>query len=198
MKLVALPVFLTLFLVAALAMNFSSAVFLYLLLNFLIWFIIFWSYKPCKEELELWPPSLPSCGDENAESSWDVAGDTYVNIKGENAESSWDVAGDTYVNSKGENAESSWDVAGDNYVNVKGEDGINEKAQDNSNGIDNDDEKHSCSDGCNYEDDNSNGSAAEIGWQDVDEQFDENLEKRIEEFIAKVNNGWRKEKLRDK
>ncbi|KAJ6409966.1 hypothetical protein OIU84_009456 [Salix udensis] len=136
-------------------------------------------YKPCKEELELWPPSLPSCGDENAESSWDVFGDTYVNIKGENAESSWDVAGDT-------------------YVNVKGENGNNEKAQDSSNGIDNGDEKHSCSDGCNEDDNSSTGSAAEIGWQDVDDQFDENLEKRIEEFIAKVNSGWRKEKLRDK
>ncbi|KAJ6310896.1 hypothetical protein OIU76_015587 [Salix suchowensis] len=141
MKLVALPVFLTLFLVAALAINFSSAVFLYLLLNFLIWVVIFWSYKPCKEELELWPPSLPSCGE------------AYVNIMGENENS--------------ENAESSWDVAGDTYVNVK-------------------------------DDNSSTGSAAEIGWQDVDEQFDENLEKRIEEFIAKVNNGWRKEKLRDK
>ncbi|KAJ6346235.1 hypothetical protein OIU78_008799 [Salix suchowensis] len=172
MKLVALPVFLTLFLVAALAINFSSAVFLYLLLNFLIWVVIFWSYKPCKEELELWPPSLPSCGE------------AYVNIMGENENS--------------ENAESSWDVAGHTYVNVKGENGNNEKAQDSSNGIDNGDEKHSCSDGCNEDDNSSTGSAAEIGWQDVDDQFDENLEKRIEEFIAKVNNGWRKEKLRDK
>ncbi|KAF9676194.1 hypothetical protein SADUNF_Sadunf09G0112900 [Salix dunnii] len=193
MKLVALPVFLIFFLVAALAMNFSSTVFLYLLLNFLIWVIIFWSYKPCKEELELWPPLLPSCGDAN------------VNIKGENE-------------SNFENAESSCDVAGDTYVNIKGENGNNEKARDNSNGVDNDDEKHSCSDGCNEddnsngvdnddekhscsdgcnEDDNSNGSAAEIGWQDVDEQFDENLKKRIDDFIAKVNYGWRKEMSRD-
>ncbi|KAB5541619.1 hypothetical protein DKX38_014593 [Salix brachista] len=168
MKLVALPVFLTLFLAAALAMNFSSAVFLYLLLNFLIWVIIFWSYKPCKEELEQWLSSLPSCGE------------AYVNIKGENESN--------------ENAESSWDGAGDTYVNVKGENGNNEKAQDSSNGIDNGDEKHSCSDGCNEDDNSSTGSAAEIGWQDVDEQFDENLEKRIEEFIAKV----RKEMSRDK
>ncbi|KAJ6692928.1 TRANSMEMBRANE PROTEIN [Salix purpurea] len=92
----------------------------------------------------------------------------------------------------------SWDVAGGTYVNVKGENGINEKAQDSSNGVDNGDEKPSCSDGCNEDDNSSTGSAAEIGWQDVDDQFDENLEKRIEEFIAKVNNGWRKEKLRDK
>ena len=170
MKLVALPVFLIFFLVAALAMNFSSAVFLYLLLNFLIWVIIFWSYKPCKEELELWPPLLPSCGDAS------------VNSKGENESN--------------ENAESSCDVAGDTYVDIKGENGNNDKAQDNSNDVDNDDEKHSCSDGCN-EDDNSNGSAAEIGWQDVDEQSDENLKKRIEDFIAKVNYGWRKEMSRD-
>ena len=169
MKLVALPVFLTSFLAAALVVNFSSAVLLYLLFNFLIVVIIFWSYKPCKEELdEFWPPLLSSCGD------------AYVKSKGENESN--------------ENAEPSCDVAGDICVNIKGENDNNEKAQDNDNGngIDNDDEKHSCSDGCN-EDDINNGSAAEIGWQDVDE----NLEKRIEDFIAKVNNGWREEMLRD-
>ena len=163
MKLVALPVFLTFFLAAALVVNFSSAVLLYLLFNFLIVVIIFWSYKPCKEELdELLPLLLSSCGDAN------------------------------------ENAEPSCDVAGDICVTIKGENDNNEKAQDNDNGngIDNDDEKHSCSDGCN-EDDNNNGSAAEIGWQDVDEEIDEDLEKRIEDFIAKVNYGWREEMLRD-
>jgi hypothetical protein len=167
MKLVALPVFLTFFLAAALVVNFSSAVLLYLLFNFLIVFIIFWSYKPCKEEIdELWLPLLSSCGD------------AYVKSKGENEST--------------ENAEPSCDVAGDICVNIKGENDNN----DNGNGIDNDDERHSCSDGCNEDDDN-NGSAAEIGWQDVDEEIDENLEKRIEVFIAKVNYGWREEMLRD-
>ena len=167
MKLVALPVFLTFFLAAALVVSFSSAVLLYLLFNFLIVVIIFWSYKPCKEELdELWMPLLSSCGD------------AYVKSKGENESN--------------ENAEPSCDVAGDICVNIKGENDNN----DNGNGIDNDDEKHSCSDGCNEDDDN-NGSAAEIGWQDVDEEIDENLEKRIEDFIAKVNYGWREEMLRD-
>ncbi|KAJ6896968.1 hypothetical protein NC651_022994 [Populus alba x Populus x berolinensis] len=73
MKLVALPAFLTFFLAAALVVNFSSAVLLYLLFNFLIVVIIFWSYKPCKEELdELLPLLLSSCGD------------ICVTIKGEN------------------------------------------------------------------------------------------------------------------
>ncbi|CAK7355753.1 unnamed protein product [Dovyalis caffra] len=94
---------------------------------------------------------------------------------------------DACVKIKGENAESSCEVAGDTYVNIEGENHNNEKAQENANGKDNDDEKHSCSD----------ASAGEIGWQDVDGEFDENLEKRIEDFIAKVNKGWREEMLRD-
>jgi hypothetical protein len=37
-----------------------------------------------------------------------------------------------------------------------------------------------------------------IGWQDVAEELDDdNLEKRIEDFIAKVNKGWREEMLRE-
>ncbi|KAM2819226.1 hypothetical protein PS2_037670 [Malus domestica] len=39
-------------------------------------------------------------------------------------------------------------------------------------------------------DDDDNGSEGEIGWGDMDE-YDYNLEKRIEDFIDKVNKGWR-------
>lgn len=38
------------------------------------------------------------------------------------------------------------------------------------------------------------------GWQGMDEdeyEYDGNLEKRIEDFINKVNRGWREERLRD-
>ncbi|OMO80926.1 hypothetical protein COLO4_23851 [Corchorus olitorius] len=35
------------------------------------------------------------------------------------------------------------------------------------------------------------------GWSD-EEEFDDDLQKRIEDFIAKVNNGWREERLKDK
>ncbi|KAL9387176.1 hypothetical protein Peur_020300 [Populus x canadensis] len=77
----------------------------------------------------------------------------------------------------------------------KSENHSNEKDHDNDNGKDND-EKHSFSDGCN-EDDYNNGSAGVICCQDVAEEFDDNLEKRIEDFIAKVNKGWREEMLRE-
>ncbi|CAK9173140.1 unnamed protein product [Ilex paraguariensis] len=51
------------------------------------------------------------------------------------------------------------------------------------------------------EDDDDNGSDGEIGWNDDDEkeeEYDENFESRIEEFIAKVINGWREELLMEK
>ncbi|KAJ4712883.1 hypothetical protein OWV82_015049 [Melia azedarach] len=47
------------------------------------------------------------------------------------------------------------------------------------------------------EDDDDNGSEGEVGWED-EEGSDGNLQKRIEDFIAKVNDRWREEKLRDK
>ncbi|TQD81699.1 hypothetical protein C1H46_032751 [Malus baccata] len=46
------------------------------------------------------------------------------------------------------------------------------------------------------EDDDDNGSEGEIGWGDMDEYY-YNLEKRIEDFIDKVNKGWREERVRD-
>jgi hypothetical protein len=168
MKLVALPV--SLFLNASPVLNFSSAVFLHLLLNILIWVIVLWSYKPSKDELDgLWLPKPSLCEY------------PYVKKKGENQSNG--------------NAESSCEVAGDTYSKSKSENHRNEKDRDNDNGKDND-EKHSCSDGCN-EDDYNNGSASVIGCQDVAEEFDDNLEKRIEDFIAKVNKGWREEMLRE-
>ena len=51
------------------------------------------------------------------------------------------------------------------------------------------------SDGYN-EDDDDNGSDDEVGWGDMDEH-NSNLEKRIEDFIDKVNKGWKEERLRD-
>ncbi|OMO97403.1 hypothetical protein CCACVL1_04568 [Corchorus capsularis] len=35
------------------------------------------------------------------------------------------------------------------------------------------------------------------GWSD-EEEIDDDLQKRIEDFIAKVNNGWREERLKEK
>ncbi|KAJ8767593.1 hypothetical protein K2173_018151 [Erythroxylum novogranatense] len=46
------------------------------------------------------------------------------------------------------------------------------------------------------EDDDDDGSEGEVGWED-DEEPDENLESRIEDFIAKVIKGWREEWLMD-
>ncbi|KAJ6705694.1 TRANSMEMBRANE PROTEIN [Salix purpurea] len=311
MKLVALPVslFIAFSLAASVVLNFSSAVFLYLLFNILLWVIVLWSYKPSKVEFDvLWPTLQSLCdgeedpcvmnkvenqsngnaesscevagdtcfksenhnnekdpgngnaeslcevagdtcfksenhnnekdqGNGNAESSCEVAGDTcfksenhnnekdpgngnaeslcevagdtcfksenHNNEKDQgngNAESSCEVAGDTCFKSENHNnekdqgngnAESSCDVAGDTYVESKSENHNNEKDRDNGNGKDND-EKYGCSDGC---DDDDDGSAGVIGRQDVAEEFDDNLEKRIEDFIAKVNKRWREEKL---
>ena len=47
------------------------------------------------------------------------------------------------------------------------------------------------------EDDDDSGSDDEVGWED-EERYDDNLQKRIEDFIAKVTNGWKEEKLREK
>uniref|UniRef100_A0A6N2JYN8 AT-hook motif nuclear-localized protein n=1 Tax=Salix viminalis TaxID=40686 RepID=A0A6N2JYN8_SALVM len=199
MKLVALPVslFITFSLVASVVLNFSSAVFLYLLFNILLWVIILWSYKPSKVEFDgLWPTLQSLCdGEEDP-----CAMNKVENQSNGNAESSCEVAGDTCFKSENHNnekdqgngnAESSCEVAGDTYVESKSENHNNEKDRDNGNGKDND-EKYGCSDGC---DDDDDGSAGAIGWQDVDEEFDDNLKKRIEDFIAKVNKRWREERL---
>ncbi|KAF9685735.1 hypothetical protein SADUNF_Sadunf03G0085000 [Salix dunnii] len=201
MKLVALPVslFITFSLVVSVVLNFSYAVFLYLLFNILFWVIVLWSYKPSKVELDgLWPPLPSFCEDDE-----DPCVENKVeNQSNENAESSCEVAGDTCVRSENHNnekdqgngnAESSCEVAGDTYGKSKSENHSNEKDQDNDNGKDND-EKCDCSDGCDKDDDN-NGGAGVIGPQDVAEEFDDNLKKRIEEFIAKVNKRWREEML---
>ncbi|KAJ6388794.1 hypothetical protein OIU77_027200 [Salix suchowensis] len=253
MKLVELPVslFITFSLAASVVLNFSSAVFLYLLFNILLWVIVLWSYKPSKVEFDgLWPTLQSLCDGEedpcvmnkvenqsngNAESSCEVAGDTCFksenhnnekdqgngnaesscnveedpcvmnkveNQSNGNAESSCEVAGDTcfkseYHNNENHqgngNAESSCDVAGDTYVESKSENHNNEKDRDNGNGNGKDnDEKYGCSDGC---DDDDDGNAGAIGGQDVAEEFDDNLKKRIEDFIAKVNKRWREERL---
>ncbi|XP_012087235.1 secreted acidic protein 1A [Jatropha curcas] len=51
------------------------------------------------------------------------------------------------------------------------------------------------------EDDDDSSSDGEVGWDDDDEEeeevIDENLQRRIEDFIAKVNKGWREEWLRE-
>lgn len=47
-----------------------------------------------------------------------------------------------------------------------------------------------------HEDDDDNGSNDEIGWGDTDES-DDNLERRVEDFIDRVYKGWREERLRD-
>lgn len=49
-------------------------------------------------------------------------------------------------------------------------------------------------DGCEEEDDDDDyGSTSndEFGWDNDDEEYDDDLESRIEEFIAKVINGWK-------
>ncbi|EEF51016.1 conserved hypothetical protein [Ricinus communis] len=46
------------------------------------------------------------------------------------------------------------------------------------------------------EDDDDSGSDGEIGWEDDDnEETDGSFRRRIEDFIAKVNKGWREEWL---
>lgn len=57
------------------------------------------------------------------------------------------------------------------------------------------DEVYHGSDGYDKDDDD-NSSDDESCWQD-EEEYDNNLERRIESFIAKVNEEWRKERLRE-
>ncbi|KAM3734957.1 hypothetical protein ACB098_10G054000 [Castanea mollissima] len=57
------------------------------------------------------------------------------------------------------------------------------------------DEEYHGSDGYDKDDDD-NSSDDEACWQD-EEEYDNNLERRIESFIAKVNEEWRKERLRE-
>ncbi|KAM2504226.1 hypothetical protein PS1_038166 [Malus domestica] len=66
---------------------------------------------------------------------------------------------------------------------------------DDNDGGESESDDHFDSDGYD-EDDDDNGSEGEIGWGDMDE-YDYNLEKRIEDFIDKVNKGWREERVRD-
>uniref|UniRef100_A0A7N2N326 Uncharacterized protein n=1 Tax=Quercus lobata TaxID=97700 RepID=A0A7N2N326_QUELO len=70
---------------------------------------------------------------------------------------------------------------------------INGKEDENED--EDEDEEYHGSDGYD-EDDDDNSSDDEICWQD-DEEYDNNLERRIESFIAKVNEEWRKERLRE-
>lgn len=79
------------------------------------------------------------------------------------------------------------EVGDDVYDNIR-------DGSDNSD--DDDDYKQNYGSDGYEEDDDDNGSDGEIGWQD-DEEFDDNLERRIEEFIAKVNTGWKEEQLED-
>ncbi|CAL5359935.1 unnamed protein product [Camellia sinensis] len=59
----------------------------------------------------------------------------------------------------------------------------------------NDDEYYHGSDGYNGENDDD-GSDGVVGWDD-DEEFDNDLESRIEGFIAKVIKGWKEELSRE-
>lgn len=50
----------------------------------------------------------------------------------------------------------------------------------------------------NNEDGNDSGSKDNTGWEDEEEQEgDDNLEKRIEDFIDKVVKGWREEMMKE-
>ena len=72
---------------------------------------------------------------------------------------------------------------------------INGREDENEYEDEDEDEEYHGSDGYD-EDDDDNGSDDETCWQD-DEEYDKNLERRIESFIAKVNEEWRKERLRE-
>ncbi|ONI06794.1 hypothetical protein PRUPE_5G081400 [Prunus persica] len=81
------------------------------------------------------------------------------------------------------------DTKSDKYLNLDG-------YENGSDCVDDESEDYSFdSDGYN-EDDDDNGSDDEVGWGDMDEH-NSNLEKRIEDFIDKVNKGWKEERLRD-
>lgn len=70
---------------------------------------------------------------------------------------------------------------------------INCKEDENEDEVE--DEVYHGSDGYDKDDDD-NSSDDESCWQD-EEEYDNNLERRIESFIAKVNEEWRKERLRE-
>lgn len=57
------------------------------------------------------------------------------------------------------------------------------------------DNTEECSDVESFEDNNTCGS---YGYDEHDDDMDDDLQKRIEDFIAKVNNGWREERLKEK
>ncbi|KAJ9147792.1 hypothetical protein P3X46_029913 [Hevea brasiliensis] len=87
--------------------------------------------------------------------------------------------------------QSSYEDGQDSYDNIV-------KDEDNDSDVDDDDDQREnyFSDGYDEDDDDS-GSDGEIGWEDDDEEIDDNLQRRIEDFIAKVNKGWREEWLRE-
>lgn len=64
---------------------------------------------------------------------------------------------------------------------------------------DDDDDDYDCGSDDGYdEDDDDDGSYDEIGWdEEEDEEYDTELERRIEAFIAKVINGWKEEWFSD-
>lgn len=70
---------------------------------------------------------------------------------------------------------------------------INCKEDENEDEVE--DEVYHGSDGYDKDDDD-NSSDDESCWQD-EEEYDNNLERRIESFIVKVNEEWRKERLRE-
>ncbi|XP_009373368.2 secreted acidic protein 1A [Pyrus x bretschneideri] len=90
-------------------------------------------------------------------------------------------------------ADDSADAKSDKYSSLEGCDHCRDHVDDNDDGESEDDDF----DFEGYEeDDDDSGSDDEIDWGDMDE-YDCNLEKRIEDFIDKVNKGWREERLRD-
>ncbi len=76
--------------------------------------------------------------------------------------------------------------------------GEKDTQDDTGNYIDHEDEENHGSDGNDKDDDDDDDGSGddEICWQD-EEEYDNNLERRIEDFIAKVNEEWRKERLRE-
>lgn len=75
------------------------------------------------------------------------------------------------------------------YDEVDDGDDYDEDSNDDGNNYDSNEDGY---DEDNDDDDEDN----DYGWSDEDdEEFDDNLESRINEFIAKVINGWREESL---
>ncbi|KAL5748584.1 hypothetical protein ACOSP7_025623 [Xanthoceras sorbifolium] len=58
-------------------------------------------------------------------------------------------------------------------------------------------EEYHGSDGYEEDDDDNNDSDEEVGWEH-EEGYDDNLQMRIEDFIAKVTNVWKEDRLRDR